>query len=53
MNSSNLAYRNIRFITESESWKLLVYQVDTKLISVNKSRLKLLANSRRVSVYTE
>ena len=40
-------------MTELEFWGLLVYWVDTKLMGVDKSRLKLSTISKGVLVYTE
>jgi len=53
LNSFALAYKNIKSITEFESWGLLVYYVGTGLVGMDHSRLKLLVISRRVSVYNE
>jgi len=43
LNSSAFAQKNIRSITEFESWELFVYWVGTWLINADNSRLKLLA----------
>ena len=48
MNSSTYAQRNITFKTEFESWKLSIYQVGTKLIDIDNSRLKLSASSQSI-----
>ena len=52
-NSSELDWRNIRSMTESESFGLSVYYVGTQLMSINSSRLNKSAISLRVSACTE
>ena len=45
-----LGQRNIRLITEFESWVLSIYQVGTGLTGVDSSKLRLLLISWKVSV---
>ncbi len=53
MNSSDSAQRNVRFSTEFKSWKLSAYWVDTRLMDIDSSKLKLSATSQSVSIYKE
>ena len=53
LNSSALVWRNIRSIIELESWELSAYWVNIGLMSIDRSRLRLSAISRKVSMYAE
>jgi len=53
LNSSDPIQRNIRFSTEFKSWKLSAYWVNTRLMNVNSSKLKLSATFQSVSIYNE
>jgi len=53
LNSSNTILRNIRSNTEFKSQELFKNWVEPELIGIDKSRPKLSATSRRISVYDE
>ena len=53
LNSSNTVLRNIRSNTKFKSWELSKNWVEPGFISIDKSRPKLSATSRRVFVYDE
>ena len=51
LNSSNPVLRNIRSSIKLESWELFRYHINTGIIDIDSSKLKLSTTSQSISVY--